>query len=198
LVLEGALDTLVATGWIEAELRNSIPLAYETEDTGLGWFRYHHHHNHVSMNYLYDAVASAQIQPDTLNRASQGEFVTLHLELYEYVSADRVDADSLALTLNGHTMLYAEPGTVTFSDYDDNGITDITAKFDRQQVAQAVASGEVEIAITGLIDGQYFFQTSDTIFVLGHKPPRADQVVPRYLPEAVRPGRRGIVDDLEE
>jgi hypothetical protein len=95
-------------------------------------------------------------------------------------------------------MLYAEPGTVTFSDYDDNGITDITAKFDRQQVAQAVASGEVEIAITGLIDGQYFFQTSDTIFVLGHKPPRADQVVPRYLPEAVRPGRRGIVDDLEE
>ena len=198
LILEGALDTLVATGWIDAELRNSIPLAYEVEDTGLGWFRYHHHHNHVSMNYLYDAVASAQIQPDTLNRASQGEFVTLHLELYEYLSADRVDADSLALTLNGHTMLYAEPGTVTFSDYNENGVTDITAKFDRQQVAQAVESGEVEIAITGLIDGQYVFQTSDTIFVLGHKSPRTDQVVPRYLPEELRPGRRGIVEDLTE
>jgi hypothetical protein len=198
LVLEGALNTLVATGWIDAELRNSIPLAYEIEDTGLGWFRYHHHHNHVSMNYVYDAVASAEIQPDTLNRASLGKFVTVHLELYEYLSADRVDADSLALTLNGHTMLYAEPGSVMFSDYNDNGITDITAKFDRQQLAQAVGSGEVEIAITGLIDGQYFFQTSDTIFVLGQQPSRTQQLRPRYLPEQLRPGHRGIVEDLTE
>jgi len=198
LVLEDTLDTLVDTGWIDPELRNSIPLAYELEDTGRGWFRYHHHHNHVSMNYLYDTVASAEIQPDTLNRASQGEFVTLHLELYEYLSADRVDADSLALTLNGHTMLYAEPGTVTFSDYNDNGITDITAKFDRQQVAQAVESGAVEISITGLIDGQYFFQTSDTIFVLGQHPPRTHPLHPRYLPEQLRPGNRGIVEELVE
>jgi hypothetical protein len=194
LVLEDALDTLVATGWIDTDLRNSIPLAYEVEDTGLYWYRFHHHHNHISMNYVYDAVASAEIQPGTLNRAGQGQFVTAHLELYEGLDADRVDADSLALTLNGHTMLYAEPSDVTLSDYNDNGIIDITAKFNRQQVAQSVDSGEVEIAITGLIDGQYFFQTSDTIRVLGKQLPRTKQPRPRYRPQQSRPGPRGMVN----
>jgi hypothetical protein len=195
LILEAALDELVASGWIEADLRSSIPLAYEVEDTGLGWYRYHHHHNHISMNTVYDAVASAEIQPDTLNRDSQGKSVTLHLELYEGLDAALVDANSLALTLDGHTMLYAQPGDVTLSDYNDNGIVDITAKFDRQLVAEAVDSGEVEIAISGLFAGQYFFQTSDTIYVLGTKPSRDRPSSARFSPQQARPGTRGIVDE---
>jgi hypothetical protein len=198
VILEDALDALVNAGWISGELRNSIPLAYEVEDTGRGWFRYHHHHNHISMNYVYDAVASAEIQPDTLNLGAQGKFVTAYLELYDYLSADRVETDSLALTVNGHTLLYAEPDSVTLSDYNGNGIIDITAKFDRQMVAQAVGSGQVEMAITGLIDGQYYFQASDSIFVLGQQLPRENQIHPRYLPKQLRPGNRSIAEEPME
>ena len=50
LVLDGALDALVESGWIDADLRESIPLAYEVENMGFGWYYFHHHHMHLSMN----------------------------------------------------------------------------------------------------------------------------------------------------
>ncbi len=48
-ILESALDELVTLGWIDAELRSAVPLAYETEDSGLGWYLFHHTHMHISM-----------------------------------------------------------------------------------------------------------------------------------------------------
>lgn len=48
-VLEETLDELVTLGWIDSELRFGIPLAYEVEDGGLGWYLFHFGHMHVSM-----------------------------------------------------------------------------------------------------------------------------------------------------
>jgi len=47
-LVEESLDQLVVAGWIDPELRQRIPLAYETTDSGRGWFRHHHHHIHIS------------------------------------------------------------------------------------------------------------------------------------------------------
>ncbi len=49
-ILEAALDQLVQSGWIDADLREQIPLAYEVTPEGLGWFKFHNHHMHISMN----------------------------------------------------------------------------------------------------------------------------------------------------
>lgn len=48
-ILEDTLDELVTLGWIDSGLRSAIPLAYEVEDGGLGWYLYHHGHMHLSM-----------------------------------------------------------------------------------------------------------------------------------------------------
>lgn len=48
-ILDDALDQLVQSEWIDADLREQIPLAYEATNEGMGWFRHHHHHLHISM-----------------------------------------------------------------------------------------------------------------------------------------------------
>jgi hypothetical protein len=58
--MEPALDELVTEGWISPELRASIPLAYEVEDTGQYWFLHHHHHMHISMEPDFTDVAGGR------------------------------------------------------------------------------------------------------------------------------------------
>ena len=66
LVLEATLDELVTLGWIDEELRASIPLVYELVDEGLGWYYYHHNHMHISMlPDLTDVLEQSQTPPVT-------------------------------------------------------------------------------------------------------------------------------------
>jgi len=167
-------------------------LAYEVEDTGLGWFYFHHHHTHVSMNPVCDMVSIADLKPDTLNRASRGRYITAHVELDEGLNATHIDTDTVALILDGHTMLYAEPGHSEVSDYNDNGVADLTVKFDRQAVLESIGNDQVEISITGLAGAQ-FFQESDTIRVIGQRPSVSSKQGECPQAPLVRPGhRRGI------
>lgn len=48
-VIEKALDQLVQEDWITPDLREQIPLAYEVDYEGMGWFLHHHHHMHISL-----------------------------------------------------------------------------------------------------------------------------------------------------
>ena len=48
-LLEDAFDTLCDAGWLDDSRGcDGNKLAYETTDTGRGWFRHHHHHFHLS------------------------------------------------------------------------------------------------------------------------------------------------------
>ena len=50
-LVEAAMPSLCATGWLPQASCNKVGyLAYETTDTGAGWYRFHHHHLHVSLN----------------------------------------------------------------------------------------------------------------------------------------------------
>jgi hypothetical protein len=48
-LVDDALDQLAQSGWIEDDLRERIPLVYEIENEGMGWYRFHHHHLHISL-----------------------------------------------------------------------------------------------------------------------------------------------------
>jgi len=43
-----AITTLCQEGWIDSSACNSVPITYEEEDLGYGWYYFHHHHFHVS------------------------------------------------------------------------------------------------------------------------------------------------------
>lgn len=49
-VLLTALDQLCDDGWLTQTACSNIALAYETTNTGQGWYLHHHHHAHVSLN----------------------------------------------------------------------------------------------------------------------------------------------------
>ena len=164
LVLDKALDELVLTGWINQELRNRIMLAYEVTDEGRGFYYHHHHHMHLSINPVHPGLLiSAELKPDRLNRDSQGDFIIAFIELDDGL-ADQIDVSTVALILDGNTMLYAEPDHSRISDYNKNGILDLMVKFKKQAVLKMIGDGEVEISITGSVYG-YFFQGTDTILV---------------------------------
>lgn len=164
LMLEEALDDLVSLGYIDADHRESIPLAYEVENQGYGWYYFHHHHMHVSMKPLYDIASEVDIKPETLNRKSEGKYITGYIELIEGLDIDIVDIHNVKLVVDGHTAVPVERAEI--SDYNDNGIPDLTLKFDRQQVTDAIDTGAVEVALTGSVYNYYYFQDSDTISVL--------------------------------
>ena len=191
-IIEDALDVLVESDWIESDLRDSIPFAYEGENTGMGWYRFHHHHMHTSLNTLDDIVTSVELNPETLNRKSRGKYVTAHIEFDEGIDASQIDTSTVALILGGHTMLYAKPGQSSIADYNQNGIADLTVKFDRQKMVALLDTGRVEVSITGLADGR-FFQASDTVHVLGkqHKGSSSKRDHHVVIPFE-RPGNRDI------
>lgn len=164
-ILEDAFDDLVGLGWIDYEVRESIELAFEAEDTGEGWFRFHHHHMHVSMRPVEDVVSSVRVTPRTLNRKSKGRYVTARIELDEGLDPTHIYIDTVALILDGHTMVSAEPWPVEITDYNDNGIPDLTVKFDRQAIQESIDTGMVDVTIVGQVDG-LFFQEVDTIRVI--------------------------------
>jgi hypothetical protein len=50
-MIKQVMPTLCANGWLpQASCTALTKLAYETTDTGRGWFYFHHHHQHISLN----------------------------------------------------------------------------------------------------------------------------------------------------
>jgi hypothetical protein len=164
LVLEEALDDLVELGYIDADHRESIPLAYEVENQGYGWYYFHHHHMHLSMKPLYDMGAIVDMKPESLNSKSQGKYITGYVELGYGLDVNNLDISTVKLIVDGHTAVPVSNAVV--SDYNENGIPDLTLKFDRQLVTESIDTGTVEVALTGAYYGYYYFQESDTITVL--------------------------------
>lgn len=172
-LLDAALDELVALGWIKADLRNAIPLVYEVEDMGWGFYYFHHHHIHVSFRPVVDILESVDLKPETLSCKSKGKTISAFLELAPGHDIRSVAPENVALMLDGHTRLYAEAKGAEIGDYDKDGIPDLMVKFDRQRLLDYVGTGEVELTLTGVtgVAGGKFFQGTDTLRVIrnGHK-----------------------------
>jgi hypothetical protein len=51
-LIEGAYAQLCDDGWIDDSVcpLDTSRLAYETTDTGRGWYYFHHHHSHISFS----------------------------------------------------------------------------------------------------------------------------------------------------
>jgi hypothetical protein len=93
----------------------------------------------VSIRFLCSTV---DIQPQTLNLAGGGKWVTAYIELPEGYSAAEINVNSIKIN---DTLPIDPDAPLVIGDYDNDGILDLTVKFDRQALIDFILS-KVDIA----------------------------------------------------
>ena len=117
--------------------------------------------------------AKVCINPKSLNVRSQGKWITAHVELPEGYSVSDIDRATILLndTIPVDSFWVDRPLESVIGDYDNDGITDLMVKFDRQTLIEyletkGTTDAGVTIAITGETNGKSF-EVTDTIKVIG-------------------------------
>lgn len=97
--------------------------------------------------------ATVNFDPNTLNRSSNGTWVTVYIELPSgYRPAD---IDVASVRLEGTVPAESKPYSV--SDRDKDGIADLMVKFRRSAVASVLGTGDrVPVHVTGRVGGVSF------------------------------------------
>jgi hypothetical protein len=113
--------------------------------------------------------ASADINADTINLKSKGgaNSITTCIELPSNYDVSTVAVSTVKMLVADKTIA-AQTSPVSIGDSNGNGIEDITIKFDRQALIQALdgKNGDVEIIITGQLKDGSIFNSKDTIKVI--------------------------------
>ncbi len=115
-------------------------------------------------------LATIDIDPDTLNLGSKGQWITAYIELPEEYNAE--DVDVITILLNGTISPVLDPmyefatnSSEYLVDHDEDGILERMVKFDKAEVMASLSVGETTLAITGEVNGTPF-EGSDSIRVI--------------------------------
>jgi len=99
--------------------------------------------------------AMVDFDPDTFNLKSMGKTVTAYIEFPVGHGYDLNEVDISSILLNDAVTVLAKPTEI--GGYDEDGISNLMVKFDRQAVKEILSAGEnIEIIITGIINGIEF------------------------------------------
>jgi hypothetical protein len=114
--------------------------------------------------------ASVEISPDTINQKSKGKFVEA---LVEFLGgeADATEIDPASMTMcndsTGNCIPVAPGSPVSIGDANENGVADLTVKFDKAAVVSSLTSGPgtYDLTVKGrLVSGEQF-EGTDTVVV---------------------------------
>jgi len=131
-----------------------------------------------------NVMANVDVDPNTLNLGSQGNFVTAYLELPAGHDVNSIVVPGV--TLNDVT---PAPHVPTIGDQDLDGVPDLMLKFARDQVSQTLEEGDdVRMVVAGELAGGDRFLAIDRVRVMRHHvtAPTAGQLVPAGANQAVR------------
>ncbi|TKJ42992.1 hypothetical protein CEE36_05770 [candidate division TA06 bacterium B3_TA06] len=119
--------------------------------------------------------ATIDFDPDKLNFASKGKWVTCYIELPPDYSVEDINTSTVAITrIDGEKLdplLYRE-GPTEIGDYDEDGIADLMVKFDREKLIDILKSmgygdGDVvELTVGGKLLNGKLFAGSDTVEII--------------------------------
>ena len=111
-------------------------------------------------------LATADVDPDTLNLKSRGRWITVYLELGEGADIADVDCAGVRLFFDQASASCERSPSSRTGDHDGDGIEDLAFNFDRAAVAAHLRPGLNVVPLTGmLLDGSAFAAT-DVIRVL--------------------------------
>lgn len=100
--------------------------------------------------------ATVEINPDTVNLKSKGNWISCYIELPpEY---DPNDIDITTVTMSRETSsVPAETSPYEVGDFDSDGILDLMVKFDRYSFHQMLVVGTIQLTVKGsIVDGTSF------------------------------------------
>jgi hypothetical protein len=108
--------------------------------------------------------ALVDINPDSLNKNSKGQWVTVYITLPAGYDVARIDVSTIEITsLTGTSCQpdYHQPADLSFipqvGDRDEDGIPDLTVKFNRQELIANLCLDDVAITVEGeLFSGEHF------------------------------------------
>ncbi len=116
--------------------------------------------------------AIIDIDPDTLNSKSNGEWITCYIELPEGHDVGDIDVFTMLLE---YTIPVGPDALSAVGDYDADGIPDLMVKFSRAEVINLIGSmdfddeigrfREVTLIVSGAASGEAF-EGSDTVKVI--------------------------------
>ena len=114
---------------------------------------------HLSVTNI---TATIDFDPNTLNKKSNGNWVTVYIELPAGYNINNIIISSIRL----QGTIHAEPWPYCIGDYDNDGIPDLMVKFKRADVINILPNGDnVQILVTGTV-GTTTFEGVDTIRVI--------------------------------
>jgi len=104
--------------------------------------------------FMLQTETTIDIDPNTLNLNSTGNWITCYIELPEEYNVSDINISTILL----NNTVSAESHPTNISDYDNDSIPDLMVKFDRQDVIDILEVGDsVEISVSGkLFDGTRF------------------------------------------
>jgi abortive infection bacteriophage resistance protein len=125
---------------------------------------------------VYEGIsATIDIDPDTLNLKSNGEWITAYIELPDGYDVNDISIESIELEIEGHAFVVDLEAPSAVDDYDSDGIPDLMVKFDRSDIVLALGVTDIisepgdgdptEFKITGIV-GAITFEGSDWIVVI--------------------------------
>jgi hypothetical protein len=107
--------------------------------------------------------ATVDIDPDTLNLKSKGNFITAYIEL----PGDYDPSNILLSTLMLNDSVPAELHPADVGDYDSDNIPDLMVKFPRSEVQAILGVGlQVEVTVSGEYSDGTLFSGTDKIRVI--------------------------------
>ncbi|MEM3086907.1 MAG: LamG domain-containing protein [Halobacteria archaeon] len=107
-------------------------------------------------------AATVDIDPDTLNKKSNGKWITAYIKLQS--GFDVADIDVSTAKLN--SVVPAEAFPTSVGDHDNDGVPDLMVKFGRAAVIALVNPPSATLTVTGSLTGGTQFEGSDTIRVI--------------------------------
>lgn len=100
--------------------------------------------------------ATIDIDPDTLNLKSNGQWITAYIELPEGYDVANIDVNSIALTVEGQDFTVDPAASTAIGDYDGDGISDLMVKFDRAAIRD-------HLGVVDIDDGDKFYDITPTV-----------------------------------
>jgi len=119
-------------------------------------------------------TATLNIQPNSLNFRSQGQWITACIELSEGYDVNDINVFTTSL----NDTVSAEPDPTEAGDCDSDGIPDLMVKFNRSDVIAYISNAvnmtkladekfmPITLTITGNLNDGTAFQGSDTIRIV--------------------------------